>query len=190
MMEKTNQQFALFQTVMLQTMKDLIINMVKQIINQQRSILYYLPLKTCLVPNLELPSWCTITDTSISSATPTEPDTTTHTIFYHSTYLHTASIHSRHHLTNNPNDSTTTSTKSKLKLFYPFHNRKHPSRIQWPRSTLTFESDIPHTPDQSNNHDSCKYKTFFQYLFSKNTTKNTFHNQYITKLLYNTNNQH
>ena len=41
MMEKTNQQFALFQTVMLQTMKDLIINMVKQIINQQRSTLLF-----------------------------------------------------------------------------------------------------------------------------------------------------
>ena len=39
MMEKTNQQFALFQTVMLQTMKDLIINMVTQITNQQRSTL-------------------------------------------------------------------------------------------------------------------------------------------------------
>ena len=37
MMEKINQQFASFQTVMLQTMKELVINMIPQIINQQRS---------------------------------------------------------------------------------------------------------------------------------------------------------
>ena len=39
MMEKINQQFASFQTVKLQTMKDLVINMVPQITNQQRSVL-------------------------------------------------------------------------------------------------------------------------------------------------------
>ena len=37
MMEKINQQFASFQTVMLQTMKELVINMIPQITNQQRS---------------------------------------------------------------------------------------------------------------------------------------------------------
>ena len=39
MMEKINQQFASFQTVMLQTMKELVINMIPQITNQQRSTL-------------------------------------------------------------------------------------------------------------------------------------------------------
>ena len=39
MIEKINQQFALFQTVMLQTMKDLVINMIPQITNQQRFVL-------------------------------------------------------------------------------------------------------------------------------------------------------
>ena len=39
MMEKINQQFAFFQTVMLQTMKEIVINMIPQITNQQRSTL-------------------------------------------------------------------------------------------------------------------------------------------------------
>ena len=39
MMEKINQQFASFQTVMLQTMKEIVINMIPQITNQQRSTL-------------------------------------------------------------------------------------------------------------------------------------------------------
>ena len=38
-MDKIIQQFVSFQTVMLQTMKDLVINMVPQITNQQRSVL-------------------------------------------------------------------------------------------------------------------------------------------------------
>ena len=41
MMEKINQQFASFQTVMLQTMKELVINMIPQITNQQRSTVLY-----------------------------------------------------------------------------------------------------------------------------------------------------
>ena len=35
MMEKINQQFVSFQTVMLQTMKEIVINMIPQITNQQ-----------------------------------------------------------------------------------------------------------------------------------------------------------
>ena len=41
MMEKINQQFASFHTVMLQTMKVLVINMIPQITNQQRSVLLF-----------------------------------------------------------------------------------------------------------------------------------------------------
>ena len=39
MMDKINQQFASFQTVMLQIMKDLVINMAPQKTNQQQSVL-------------------------------------------------------------------------------------------------------------------------------------------------------
>ena len=39
MMETINQQFASFQTTMLHTMKDLVIKMIPQITNQQRSVL-------------------------------------------------------------------------------------------------------------------------------------------------------
>ena len=39
MMEKINQQFVFSQTVMLQTMKELVFNMIPQITNQQRSTL-------------------------------------------------------------------------------------------------------------------------------------------------------
>jgi len=38
-MDKINQWFTSFRTIMLQTMKDLVINMVPQITNQQRSVL-------------------------------------------------------------------------------------------------------------------------------------------------------
>ena len=58
--------------------------------------------------------------------------------------------------------------------------------MQWPRSTLTFKSDIPHTPAKSSDHDSYKYKTFFQCLFSKTATKkptiiNTLRKYFTTK---------
>ena len=78
--------------------------------------------------------------------------------------------------------------KFKYQTILLFHNRKHPSRMQWPRSTLTFESDIPYSPAKSSDHDSYKYKKFFQCLFSKTAAKNTYHNQYIIKLLYYKNN--
>ena len=39
MMEKINQQFASFQTVMIQTVQELVINMVPQLTNQKRSTL-------------------------------------------------------------------------------------------------------------------------------------------------------
>ena len=49
---------------------------------------------------------------------------------------------------------------------------------------LTFKSDIPHTPAKSSEHDSYKLNKIFQFLFSKTATKNIYHDQYITKLLY------
>ena len=43
MMEKMNQRFTSFQTVILQTMKDLVVNTVPQLSDQQRSDLFSTP---------------------------------------------------------------------------------------------------------------------------------------------------
>ena len=98
-------------------MNNLIINIVSQITNQQRSVLWHLS-RHDMRPILALPSSWITTYTSTSSATPTKPDATTHTTSHHSTYLHTTSIHPRNNLTSTLNDSTTTSTNLNIEIFY------------------------------------------------------------------------
>ena len=122
MMEKINQQFASFQTVILHTMKEIVINMIPQITNQQRSTLLSPSPPDMLntQPFKLFTSWI-VTYKSLPTTThfanSLQPDTTTNNTYQLSISLHPTTINSRHYSSNNTHIISNITKNSNLITF-------------------------------------------------------------------------